>query len=307
MNITIIGAGSTTAKALYPMLLEETDDHLHLLSSGEINVEHPRVSADRVDVTDRVALKEAMMTRMPDAIINTAAMTNVDACELEKKLAWTLNVIVVEHLIRLSRMADAHLIHFSTDYVFNGEDGPYTEQGLPSPINYYGKTKLASENALATAGIDHTVIRTNVVYGPQHGRPDFVGWVLNSLEKGQEISVVTDQMSNPTYVDDLSESVIRILQRHRTGSFHVAGATYLSRFEFAKAIAEFFVLDADLIKPVTTEALDQPALRPLKGGLVTLKAESDLRMRFRSIESGLVSIRHDLLGRGVVPLPRTSP
>lgn len=295
MTITIIGAGSTTAGALIPMLLEETDAELHLVSGRTIEIEHPRLSVDTIDITDRAELKRVVMPKMPKAIINAAAMTNVDACETDKRLAWTLNVTLVENLIRVARVADAHLVHFSTDYVFDGEKGPYTETDIPSPVNYYGKSKLAGENALAIAGIESTVIRTNVVYGPTGPRPDFVRWVLQALDERRPIKVVTDQYSNPTYVDDLAEAVIRIIERKRTGLYHVGGADYLSRYEFAVRIAEVFKVDpSTLIEPITTHELQQPARRPMRGGVVTLKAESDLRMKFRGVESGLVSYRHAL-------------
>lgn len=286
------------------MLIEETDAHLHLISSNEIVADHERVSSDRVDITDRAALKEVMMAHMPDAIVNTAAMTNVDACETDKKLAHTLNVTLVEHLTRIARQADAHLVHLSTDYVFDGQEGPYSETDVPAPINYYGKSKLAGENSLLSAGIDHTVIRTNVVYGPSHARPDFVRWVIEALDEKREITVVTDQYSNPTYVDDLAEAIIKVIERRKTGLYNVSGADYVSRFDFAKKIAEFFMVDSNLIKPITTAELAQAAQRPLKSGLITLKAQSELNMRFRGIDSGLVSIRHDLFTRARTPIAR---
>ena len=297
MNITIIGAGSTTASALIPMLLAETDARLQLISSRKLTVPDERVTADELDVTDRSALKDAIMRFMPDAIVNAAAMTNVDACELEKQLAWTLNVTVVEHLVRVARATDALLVHFSTDYVFDGRDGPYAETDAPSPVNYYGKTKLAGENALTTSGVDHAILRTNVVYGPPTTRPDFVQWVIKALDAQKPITVVTDQFGNPTYVDDLAMAVIRTIERRKTGLYHVAGADYLSRYEFARRIATFFKTDPDLIKPITTEELGQAATRPLKAGLVTLKAETGMGLRFRGVESGLVSVRHAMFAR----------
>ncbi len=297
MKITIIGAGSTTATALIPMLLDETDAQLQLVSSNPTATEHPRVVADVVDIADRSALKDAVMRFMPEVIVNAAAMTNVDACEMERQLAWTLNVTVVEHLVRIARATDAHLVHLSTDYVFDGEAGPYTEQDLPSPINYYGKSKLAGENAITTAGIDHTILRTNVVYGPPSGRPDFVQWVIKALDTSRPITVVTDQFSNPTYVDDLAMAIIRVVERKRTGLYHIGGADYLSRYDFARRIATFFKVSTDLIRPITTAELQQAAKRPLKGGLVSLKAQAMLGLRFRGVESGLVSVRHAMFQR----------
>lgn len=297
MNITIIGAGSTTAAALIPMLLEETDARLQLISSSPLPFPSERVEQDVVDITDRTAMKDVVMRFNPDAIVNTAAMTNVDACELERQLAWTLNVTVVEHLVRIARATDAHLVHLSTDYVFDGESGPYTEQDVPGPINYYGKSKLAGENAITSAGIDHAILRTNVVYGPPSGRPDFAQWVIKALDTSRPITVVTDQFSNPTYVDDLAMAIIRVVERKQTGLYHVGGADYLSRYDFARQIASFFRVSTDLIQPITTAELQQAAKRPLKGGLVSLKAQAMLGLRFRGVESGLVSVRHAMFQR----------
>ena len=295
MNITIVGAGSTTASALIPMVLEDTDAHLHLVSSQALPYASSRVVCDVVDITDRSALKESVMRALPDAIVNTAAMTNVDACEEEKQLAQTLNATVVEHLVRIARATDALLVHLSTDYVFDGESGPYTELDVPSPINYYGKSKLAGENALTTAGIDYAILRTNVVYGPPSARPDFLQWLITQFDSEKPISVVSDQFSNPTYVDDLAMAIIRVIERKKTGLFHVGGADYVSRFEFAQQVAAFFKVEPGLIQPITTAELSQTAKRPLRGGLVSLKAETSLGLRLRGIESGLISVRHAMM------------
>lgn len=295
MTITIIGAGSMTAGALIPMLLDETDATLHLITSRELPYALDRVETSILDITDRNALKEAILGRLPNVIVNTAALTNVDKCETDRGLAWSLNVTLVEQLARMARIADAHLVHFSTDYVFDGQKGPYSELDTPHPINYYGKSKLAGENVCLGSGIPSTVVRTNVVYGPDGDRPDFVRWVLQSIDAGIPIRVVNDQYSNPTYAEDLAEAVTRIIRRRRTGLYHVGGADYMTRHDFALKIATMFKLDASLISPVPTSELQQAARRPVHGGLVTLKAETDLMMKMSSVESGLASLRHKLV------------
>jgi len=295
MTITIIGAGSMTAGALIPMLLDETDATLHLITSRELPYALDRVETSILDITDRNALKEAILGRLPNVIVNTAALTNVDKCETDRGLAWSLNVTLVEQLARMARIADAHLVHFSTDYVFDGQKGPYSELDTPHPINYYGKSKLAGENVCLGSGIPSTVVRTNVVYGPDGDRPDFVRWVLQSIDAGIPIRVVNDQYSNPTYAEDLAEAVTRIIRRRRTGLYHVGGADYMTRYDFALKIAAMFKLDASLISPVATSELQQAARRPVHGGLVTLKAETDLMMKMSSVESGLASLRHKLV------------
>ena len=290
--ITIIGAGSTTAASLIPILLQETDAPLQLVSSRPLAYEDERITQSTIDVRDKNVLKETIMKSQPEVIINLAAVTNVDKCESDKQTCWDVNVTLVENLARLARIVDARMVHVSTDYVFDGQKGPYAETAVPHPISYYGKSKLAGENACIVGSMQAAVVRTNVVYGPFVERPDFVRWVLDALESRTPIRVVNDQYSNPTYVDDISESILRIIQKKRSGIYHVGGADYCSRYEFALSIAEFFRADPSNISPVTTAELKQPARRPLKGGLITLKAETDLGMKMRGIESGLSTIRH---------------
>lgn len=290
--ITIIGAGSTTAASLIPILLQETDAPLQLVSSRPLAYEDERITQSTIDVRDKNVLKETIMKSQPEVIINLAAMTNVDKCESDKQTCWDVNVTLVENLARLARIVDARMVHVSTDYVFDGQKGPYAETAVPHPISYYGKSKLAGENACIVGSMQAAVVRTNVVYGPFVERPDFVRWVIDALESRTPIRVVNDQYSNPTYVDDISESILRIIQKRRYGIYHVGGADYCSRYEFALRIAEFFRADPSNISPVTTAELKQPARRPLQGGLITLKAETDLGMKMRGIESGLSTIRH---------------
>lgn len=304
--ITVVGAGSRTAAALIPMILEETDYRVRLLSTREVFTHDPRVSAVQLDPTDRQAVKRAILDDIPAVIINTAAKTNVDRCETDRSTCWSVNVDLVEHLARMCRVVDAHLVHLSTDYVFDGTKGPYSELDAPQPISYYGKSKLAAENAALGAGIQATVVRTNVLYGPSQEHPDFVAWILESIDARVPVKVVTDQYSNPTYVDDLAEAILRLVRRRRTGIYHVAGADYLSRYEFALKIADVFKVPTTSLEPVLTDDLAQPARRPLRGGLITLKAETDLGMKFRGVHAGLASLRYSLYAKFQHPSQRRS-
>ena len=293
--ITIVGAGSTTGSALIPMLLEETDETLQLLSSRELAYNDVRIQTHVVNIRDKNLLRQTVMAAMPHTVINLAAMTNVDKCESDRQTAWDMNVTLVENLARLTRTIDAKLVQISTDYVFDGTKGPYSETSVPNPISYYGKSKLAGENVCMAGNTNAVIVRTNIIYGPPRERPDFVRWVLDALESRTPIRVVDDQIGNPTYVDDLAEVIMRLALSKRTGMYHVGGADFLSRYDFAMRIAEFFKLDPSIIARVTTAELAQPARRPLKLGLISLKAETELRMRMRGIESGLSSIRQYLV------------
>lgn len=305
MKLLILGAGSRVAASLVPMALEETDAEVVVVSRQAVLTDHARVTSIEADVTDRTVLKDIMMSILADVVVNTAAMTNVDRCETDRGECWLVNVTLAENVARFCRATDAHLVHFSTDYVFDGAKGPYTEHDTPNPISYYGKSKLASENIITSSGVDAAIVRTNVVYGPSASHPDFVRYVLRTLDAGQTVRAAQDQFSNPTYVDDLADAVLRIARRRRTGLYHVAGADYLSRYDFAMKIAQIFKLPTDGIEAVTTAELDMPARRPLRGGLITLKAETDLGMHLTGVEAGLVSLRHRLFQRQM-PLSRRS-
>jgi dTDP-4-dehydrorhamnose reductase len=293
--VLITGATSKTAEALARVLRGFGRKNLVFTSSQA----HPPIYFDytmcRLDVTSRKDVKEFCLRLKPDFIIHTAAFTNVDACETERQKAWTVNVQSVEYMVQVCRLLDAHLIHFSTDYVFDGTEGPYSEIAIPRPLGYYAKTKLASENVCLTNSIEATVIRTNVLYGPtQSLKPDFVMWVLRKLAENKPFSVVDDQYSNPTLIDDLAYLVEKVLQTRQTGLFHSGGSEWENRFQTAQKVATVFKLNSHLISPMSTASLQQAAPRPMKGGLIPLKAETSFGMKFSGVESGLQMTRRHL-------------
>lgn len=247
------------------------------------------------DLTDKDAIKKIIYDFCPDSIINTAAYTNVDLSETERELCWKINVKGVEYLSDASRIIDAHLIHISTDYIFDGKQGPYNETTKPNPIGYYGRTKLASENVLKLSGINFTVLRTNVLYGPaKNSRPDFVKWVVKMLQDHKQIRIVTDQVNNPTFTYDLVQSISKILEFRKYGIYNIGGPEFISRYDFTLRIADFFDLDKTLIIPIKTKELNQAARRPLQSGLLTIKAQSEFGFKPHSIEETLQIMKREL-------------
>ena len=248
------------------------------------------------DITNREQVKKIVYDFCPDYIVNAAAFTNVDKSETEREQAWKVNVKAVEYIAEAARVIDAHLIHISSDYIFNGKNGPYSENTIPNPIGYYGRTKLASENALKISGAIYTILRTNVLYGTApDSRPDFVKWVVESLRNKKNIRVVIDQINNPTFIDDLVQAISKIIEFGRTGIYHIGGREFLSRFEFTNIIADYFHLDKSLVTPITTEELNQRAKRPLKSGLITLKAETELGYKPHLIPEALEEMKRELV------------
>ena len=295
MNIAIIGGNSKIASAIIRLFLKETAWTIHVYSMSLPESSSDRIRYKAIPYADIKSWKEEFLSIRPEYIINTAAMTNVDACEDNKQEAWNANAIFVEQLSRIALITEAHLIHFSTDYVFDGLKGPYSESDQPKPISYYGKSKLAGENAVLKSHAKNTVIRTNVVYGLSSDKQqDFVKWILKNADASKEMNIVDDQCSNPTLTDDLALAVKRIIEKQRCGIYHIGGNTYCNRYEFALEIAKIFHLDESLFKPIKTKDLQQPAPRPLIGGLINLKAHTDLGISFSSITEGLVRLRHQM-------------
>ena len=247
------------------------------------------------DIKNRDSIKKVIHDYYPDFIIHTAAFTNVDLSEKFREDAWKINVKGVEYIAEAARAIDAHIIHISTDYIFDGKDGPYSENAKPNPVGYYGRTKLASENALKISGTFFTILRTNVLYGiAPNSRPDFVRWVINSLNKKENIRIVKDQINNPAFIDDLVQGINKIIDFKKTGTYNIGGKEFLSRYDFTLQIAEYFNLDKNLITPITTEELKQPARRPLKSGLIILKAETELGYKPHTITESLAAMKKEL-------------
>lgn len=264
-------------------------------TSVEPNSFVPDLNYIQCDITNRNEVKKIIYDFCPDIIINAAAFTNVDLCESERETAWKVNVKGVEYISEAARVIDAHLIHISTDYIFDGKNGPYLENDFPNPLGYYARTKLASENALKISNVKYTILRTNVLYGAvRFGRPDFVRWVVDSLTAQKVIRIVTDQINNPTFIDDLVVAINSVIEFKKEGIYHIGGKDFLSRFEFTQIIADFFNLDKHLIVPIKTEELNQAARRPLKSGLITIKAQSELGYKPHSIIQSLIVMKKEL-------------
>lgn len=249
----------------------------------------------QLDLTKRQDVRKVLDEFEPEVIINTAAVTDVDLCEKERALAWKVNVGSVENLAYAAKLVGSKIIQISTDYVFDGSHGPYSEVDRPNPISYYGRTKLASENLLLTSSVTSAILRTMVLYGTGISvKPNFAIWLFENLIQSKPIRVVDDQIGNPTLVDDLSLAILKIIELDRSGIYHVAGKDLVSRYDFARSMAELFGFDKKLITPVKSSAFNQPAPRPLKSGFITLKAETELNIKLSGVERGLTIFKNQL-------------
>jgi dTDP-4-dehydrorhamnose reductase len=295
-RILVVGSNGLLGQKVAEQLVRGSAARITLASIEDAQVHDPlSVEYVKLDITVRKDVREVVGKVNPDVIINCAAMTNVDACETERDMAWKINVGGVEHLVEAARGKGATIVHVSSDYVFDGKSGPYTEDDRPEPLSYYGKSKLASENVLRASGLPHLIARTMVLYGIAPGvKANFVLWLIKSLEAGQTVRIVDDQIGNPTLADDLAFGLLRAVELGKSGVYNIAGRDIVSRFEFAVRLAMFFGLNPKLIHPIKTAQLRQPAARPLNSGLITLKAEVDLGLKLSTIEEGLAILKSQL-------------
>ncbi len=250
-----------------------------------------------LDITDQEQVARIFEDFTPDVVINCAAMTQVDDCERDRDACWRVNADAVDFIAKQCSTLGARLIQVSTDFIFDGEDGPYVESARPRPVNFYGKSKQAGENAARGAGIEKwAVARTVLVYGTGAGlaRSNIALWVINELSQGRAINVVTDQWRTPTYAPDLADGIERIVRYDKSGVYHLSGREFLSVYDFAHIVAETFDLDSSLIHPTDSTRFTQPAVRPPRTGFIILKAETELGYRPRPVRRALRHLGHRL-------------
>jgi dTDP-4-dehydrorhamnose reductase len=248
--------------------------------------EHPAEAgiALKLDITNAGGVKEAVCSIKPDSIIHTAAYTNVDGCEENRDLAWRVNAEACKHLATSSADAGAHLVYVSTDYVFDGERGLYREEDKPNPINHYGYTKLMGEEFVKQYAKSWCIARTSVIYGWGGSKLNFATWIIENLEKGSQVRVLVDQYVSPTLNTNLAQMLIEIAERRLCGILHTAGASRVSRYEFAKKLASAHRLNPDLIAPARMGEIHWKAKRPKDSSLDvsmclrTLKESKPMRL-----------------------------
>jgi dTDP-4-dehydrorhamnose reductase len=251
---------------------------------------------ESLDITDRGAVAVMVKKYQPDCVINTAAMTNVDACETAREACWAINVDAVENLAKLCSENNAHLIHISTDFIFPGTKAMYSEDDKPEPLSYYGKSKWEGERRIMEHAGSWAILRTVIVFGIANklSRGNIVQWAYDTLQKGHPANVVDDQFRTPTLAEDLAMGCRLVEAQSATGVFNICGKDFMSILELVKRVAAFFKLDTSKVSVVSTESLNQPAKRPPITGLDISKARNILGYEPHSFEEGLEIFRQQL-------------
>lgn len=276
MRALVIGASGLVGGALLKNLSLSGHDTLGSYNSMKIG------NCVKLDITEKENVFDLISNFQPDVVFLPAALANVDFCEENPGLCRKINVEGTRNVA----VAAAKLVFFSTEYVFDGKAGPYSEEDEVNPINKYGAAKVEAERIIKSLE-NSLIIRTTVVYGNEVQGKNFAIKVIQSLRNGAQFRAVTDQISTPTYVDDLAEKTIELTKRDKTGVYNVVGPDLVSRYEFALEIAEAFNLKKSLVKPVSTAELGQKAPRPLNCGLKTDKLSRELGCRTLTVREGL--------------------
>jgi len=268
--------------------------------------EHPISTENsiKLDITDPRNIMKVFEKEKPDIVIHSAALSDVDRCEINPELAWKINVQGTRNIVKASKQYGSYLIYVSTDYVFSGEKGNYNENDETSPINKYGITKLAGESEVKAASDEWCIVRPSVIYGstPAAGKTNFVLWVINKLKNKEQIRIITDQWISPTLNTNLAQMIIEIAEKRDTGIYHLAGATQLNRYQFALEISKIFQLDSNLIIPVTSKDMKWAAKRPGNTTLNVEKATKELKHKPMKIEDALKNLRQEVETSGKLKL-----
>ena len=296
MKILITGANGLLGYKLVQLLSQQND--IQTIATGRRRISDLPVNVlfSKLDITDPIQTEKIISNLKPDVIINTAAMTQVDQCETDRDACWKVNVTGVENLITACGKNQTHLVHISTDFIFDGSHGPLDERAVPNPVNFYGESKLGGEKALQDSTISWAILRTVLVYGvtPDMSRSNIVLWVKKSLEDGKVINVVNDQWRTPTLAEDLAMGCFLAATKKAKGIYNISGEEVMTPYDIAIQTADFFKLDKALINATDSSKFKQPAMRPPKTGFIITKAKNELGYQPHSFKEGLTLMASQL-------------
>ena len=297
MKVLITGSNGLLGQHLIPLFV--ADERYEVIAAGRgVNRLPSRqgYTYESVNLRNTVSVQQLLEKHHPDIIIHAAAMTQVDECERNKDACWDTNVAATRYLIQAAEKYNAFFLFLSTDFIFDGLEGPYREDDAPNPLSYYGASKVAAERMIRNSKLPWAIVRTVLVYGTaiDMQRSNIITWVKNNLQQGKKIKVVDDQWRTPTLVQDLAEGCKLVADKQATGVFHISGSEMLSPYEMAVQTAQFFKLDLRLIEKVNAKSFVQPAKRPAKTGFVIDKAVQELGYQPRSFAEGLEIIAKEI-------------
>ena len=296
MVFLITGSNGLLGQKILKNLVDQNSKVIATSKGKNRNKDSNHYTYESLDITNEKEVSQVLNLHQPDVVFNTAAMTNVDLCEDERVLCDKLNVDAVGFLANLCLEIDAHLIHISTDFIFDGEDGPYSEKDIPNPLSYYGKSKYKSEKLLSNHLCKSSILRTIVLFGVAENltKSNIVLWVKDQLENLNKINIIDDEFRAPTLAEDLAEACVLVAKKKAFGIFHICGKDLMSIYDMVVVIANFYNFDVRLINRISTKILNQKAKRPPKTGFILDKAINKLGYNPHSFEECLIIIDEQL-------------
>lgn len=295
-KVLVTGSNGLLGQKLTDLLqpLENYD----LIATGKGENRHPNKSIKYIllDITNKANVDEVIQVHKPDIIINTAAMTNVDACEEDQAGCDLLNVTAVDYLSSAADQVDARFIHLSTDFIFDGTAGPYAEDGVPNPLSYYGHSKLKGEELVKRNCRKWAILRTVLVYGIVHdmSRSNIVLWAKGALEEKKTINIVDDQFRTPTLAEDLAMGCKLACDLDAQGIFNISGKDFMSIYELVERVAKYYNLSMDTVGKTNSESLNQKAKRPPVTGFDLTKSIRELKYAPHSFEEGIAVMEEQI-------------
>ncbi len=295
-KILVTGSNGLLGQKLIEKLVKDPNFEILGISKGRNRLISIPFPYHGIDIIHENEVKIVFKDFKPDIVIHTAAMTNVDACETQKKECEQLNIEATRYLIEASKMSEAHFIHLSTDFIFDGISGPYIEEDKANPLSFYGWSKFESEKIVKNYPFKWSIVRTVLVYGIVEGlsRTNIVLWAKSALEKGEIIKVVDDQFRTPTLAEDLADGCLAIARGGHKGIYNISGEDYMSVLEMVIRIARFFKLNEALIIPISSNTLNQKAHRPPISGFIIDKSKNAFGFHPHSLEKGLAMVQEQL-------------
>ena len=290
MKILITGSNGLLGQKIVRQLKKKNKSFLATSLGENRNPDCPNSFYSPLDISNQYEVNKVIMDYNPDAVIHTAAITNVDYCETNPDRCHEVNVTATAYLFEAAQKAGAHFSALSTDFVFDGKKGNYKESDQPNPLSVYAHSKVDSERILINSAYKNwSIVRTIIVFGEGNNlsRSNIVLWAKDALSSGNELNIIDDQFRAPTWADDLAWACIRIAELHKTGIYHISGPETFSIYELVLRVAKFCDLDTKSLNKTTSESLNQAAKRPPKTGFDLSKANVEIDYRPMSFEDSL--------------------
>ena len=287
MKICIVGASGLLGEGFQHISKDTENEFVFCYAKNKIP------NAVHLDITKEDMVKRFFQIHKPDALINCSAITDPEFCEKNKTVASDVNTLGAKRLAQACNNYGSYMIHVSTEYIFDGNTGPYHENDAPKPISYYGQTKYQSEELVLKENEKFCVVRTGVLYGWCQNRQNLGTMIISELRNNKQVKLINDQQVSPSYTDNVAEMMLELAQMKISGVFNVTNSSIMTRYDFGMLLSEIFGLNKSLIKSISVEDFHWEVPRPHKSGLLVEKISNVLRKKPLSVKECLIRMREE--------------